>query len=262
MIRLIASDIDGTLLNDKKELPQDFEQMLDMLEERNIAFAVSSGRSYSALISQFGNYADRVSFICDNGAYIVFNGERISISVIPKETVDEIIGFCNDNDLTVLLCGVNGTYYSCSNATHAAEVAIYYNNAVFMNDLFKCSDDIFKISVFEESGIEDHGNVILNERFGNRMNVTLSGRCWTDLMNAGINKGSGLRVIQSQMGVSSEESAAFGDFLNDIEMLESVGYSFAMENAHPKCKAVAKSVIGSNNDGAVTKEIKRLVQVK
>lgn len=259
MLKLIASDIDGTLLDDKKQLPQDFEQVLDMLEEKNIAFVVSSGRSYSALAVQFAAYADKLSFICDNGAYIVYEGKLISISVIPDETVRDIVKCCNENGLMALLCGKKGTYYSCPGATHASEVAVYYNNSVFIDDLTEYDDEIFKIAVFEEDGIEDHGNVILKERFGNDVNVTLSGKCWTDLMNAGVNKGAGLRDIQKKMGISRDESAAFGDFLNDIEMLESVEYSYAMENAHPACKKAARFVIGSNNDGAVTKEIKKLI---
>lgn len=258
MIKLIASDIDGTLLNDKKQLPPDFEQTLDLIESKEASFVIASGRSYSALSIQFADYAHKLSFICDNGAYIVYNGELISISIIPHETVCEIIKCCNENGLTALLCGKKGTYYSSSDNIYRTEIGTYYNNAVFLSDLTSCSDDIFKIAVFEEKGIEDHGNVILRGKFGDKVNVALSGRCWTDLMNAGVNKGEGLTVIQKKMGITREESAAFGDFLNDIEMLESVEHSYAMENAHKRCKETAKYIIGSNNDFSVTKEIRRI----
>ena len=77
-------------------------------------------------------------------------------------------------------------------------------------------------------------------------------------MNLGVNKGEGLKQIQKKMGIKREESAAFGDFLNDIELLESVENSYAMENAHERCKESAKFIIGSNNDYAVTREIRRM----
>ena len=258
MIKLIASDIDGTLLNDKKQLPPDFEQTLNLIESKDASFVIASGRSYSALAVQFKKYADKLSFICDNGAYIVYNDELISISIIPKETVDEVVKCCDENGLVALLCGKNGTYYSSSSDIYKTEIGTYYNNAVYLKDLTTCSDDIFKIAVFEETGIEDHGNVILRGKFGDRVNVALSGKRWTDLMNLGVNKGEGLKQIQKKMGITREESAAFGDFLNDIEMLESVEHSYAMENAHERCKEAAKFIIGSNNDYSVTKEIRRM----
>ncbi|MDO5125870.1 MAG: HAD family hydrolase [Ruminococcus sp.] len=258
MIKLIASDIDGTLLDDKKQLPPDFEQTLELVESKGASFVIASGRSYTALERQFGEYADRLSFICDNGAYIVYDGELISISIIPKETVVDVVKCCQQSGLIALLCGVKGTYYSSKSDVYNTEVRIYYSDAIYLDDLTSFDDDIFKIAVFEEGGIENHGNVILRGLFGDRLSVTLSGKYWTDLMNAGINKGEGLRQIQRKLGIGREESVAFGDFLNDIEMLESVEESYAMENAHERCKQSAKYIIGSNNDYAVTAEIKNL----
>lgn len=258
MIKLIASDIDGTLLDDKKQLPPDFEQTLELIERKDASFVIASGRSYCILEKQFADYADRLSFICDNGAYIVYEGELISLSIIPEQTVVEVVKCCEANGLIALLCGVKGTYFSSKSDVYKTEVGIYYPEAVYLDDLTKYSDDIFKIAVFEDGGIENHGNVILRGMFGDKLSVTLSGKYWTDLMNPGINKGEGLKKILQKTGVKREECAAFGDFLNDIELLESVEHSYAMANAHEKCKAAAKYIIGSNNDYSVTKEIKKM----
>lgn len=259
MIKLIASDIDGTLLDDKKHLPDDFDEVIDILYERGITFAISSGRSYSALSVQFSKYADKISFICDNGAYIVHNGELISISLIDKKTVDEIVRYCSELGLDVLLCGKNGTYHSIKKKTLHDEVNKYYINQVYLDNIYDCDDDIFKIAVFEENGIEHHGNPLLKERFGNQINVALSGVYWTDLMNENISKGMAIKILQERIGAGFNESAAFGDYLNDLEMLQSVYYSYAVSNAHELCKKAARFVIGSNNEQAVTKQIKKLI---
>lgn len=128
MIKLIATDIDGTLVNDEKELPPDFMEVISMLEKKDIHFAIASGRSYTALENQFGDIADRISFICDNGAYIVENGKLTSSSVIPKNTVDGVVRVCEKCGLIPLLCGQHGTYYSSESVEYTKEVARYYTN--------------------------------------------------------------------------------------------------------------------------------------
>ena len=76
MIKLIASDLDGTLLDDNKNLPSDFFETLDELEKRGITFAVASGRTYTAADHLFPEeYRKKIAFICDNGACTYLNGK-------------------------------------------------------------------------------------------------------------------------------------------------------------------------------------------
>ena len=260
MIKLIATDIDGTLVNDEKQLPPDFTDIIDILDKKGISFAVSSGRSYSALIDQFSFIAEKISFICDNGSYIVDKGEIISRSVIPQKAVHEILKTCYENELCPLLCGENGTYYSSKSVEYEQEVARYYNNTVYMEKLYDCRDNIFKIAIYGKDGIETNGLPVLNSRFGSNLTVSLSGYYWVDIMNPGINKGRGIQILQNKLGASYEETMAFGDYLNDIEMLEHAYYSFAMENAHPMVKKTANFSTGTNNEFSVTKEISRLLK--
>ena len=85
MIKLIASDMDGTLLDDEKNLPPNFYNVIDKLFEKKIRFAVASGRSFAALKPLFNKYLDDLTFICDNGAYIYDKGKLAYVSVIPKK---------------------------------------------------------------------------------------------------------------------------------------------------------------------------------
>lgn len=257
MIKLIATDMDGTLLDDNKQLPANFDSVVRRLFDKKIRFVISSGRSYCTLKDQFSDYLDDMTFICDNGAYVVDKGALLSVSVLPKETVRDVVSFCRYMGLTVLLCGKNGTWHNAKKESHNKEVQSYYINQVQMDDLTLVDDDIFKIAIFEESGIENDGYVKLSQRFGDDFNVQLSGKYWTDVMNKGVTKGTALRTIENRIGVRYEETMAFGDYLNDVDMLNNSYYSFAMSNAHESVKKVANFMTGSNNDNSVMKEIEK-----
>lgn len=258
MIKLIASDIDGTLVNDKKDLPPDFSEIIAGLEQRDITFAVASGRSYAALKVQFAEYGDRLAYICDNGAYIMYKGLLVSRSVMRRETVRAVLELCQSCGLIPLICAEHGTYYSSDDVPFITEVLRYYNNCVRTEDLSACGDDIFKIAVYG-SDIEHSGYPELMERFGSSLSVGLSGRYWVDIMNGGVNKGRGISVLQRALEIGCDETMAFGDYLNDLEMLRCATMSFAMEVSHPLIKETARFVTGSNNDFAVAGEIKRRV---
>ena len=75
-------------------------------------------------------------------------------------------------------------------------------------------------------------------------------------MKPGVHKGMAMRGLQRMLGVEPEECMAFGDYLNDCELLEAVGESYAMENAHPQLKAMAKHIAPSNDDNGVIRVIK------
>lgn len=259
MIKLIATDIDGTLVNTRKELPPNFDKTIRRLKSKGILFAVSSGRSLIALQEQFGKYINDISMICDNGALIVDRGKIISRSVIPKEKVIRIIDICYANGMTPLLCSPNTTFISDGDTGYHNEVALYYKKRTVLKDLRSFDGEVTKVAIYQEKGIENNGLELLNNEFGKDLTVTLSGYYWVDIMNAGISKGRGIEILQSRIGASYESTMAFGDYLNDIEMLNCAYYSYAMENAHPLVKTAANFQTGNNDDFAVINEIDRLV---
>lgn len=82
MIKLIATDMDGTLLDEDKNIPQGFFEMLNKLKEKGVAFVVASGRSYVTLYENFKPHSDSLDFICDNGAFVVINGGITNLDII------------------------------------------------------------------------------------------------------------------------------------------------------------------------------------
>lgn len=256
MIRLIASDMDGTLLDSNRNLPPDFDEMMAKLYEREIYFAVASGRSYATLKEQFQDYLEELIFICDNGAYVVYQQELIGLSLLSKENLGELVQVCRSFDGKMLLCGMQATYHEYFGTEEAEEeINHYYVNQVLVEDNAAVEDGVFKIALYDEKGSEEHAYPILKKQFGNRFTMQISGKNWIDIMNADVNKGTALRMIQERMGILPEETMAFGDYMNDYELLQQAKESFAMANAHPQLKKVAAHIAKSNDEQGVMEAI-------
>ena len=261
MIKLIATDMDGTLLDDKKNLPEEFDDVLKALFSRKIKFVIASGRSFCALTEQSKDYLSDMSFICDNGAFVVDCGEVIYADRLDNDTIRNCIDLCDKYGYTVLLCGKNGTWHNAKSAAAQHEIDLYYNNQIRVDDLTAVDDEIFKLAVYEDNGIENDGCIKLTDMFAGHCNVQLSGKYWVDIMPLGATKGTALKRLENRMGIDYEETMAFGDYLNDVDMLNNSYYSFAMSNAHSSVKEAANFITGSNNENSVMKEIKKYCNI-
>ena len=112
MVKLIAADMDGTLLDDQKRLPNGFPKLLECLAKRGVAFAVASGRSYPALRMLFGEKSEELLMICDNGAHVRIPGKAPVYQCMPFSIVHAVLDFCLTLSTVVpVLCGVDGIYY-------------------------------------------------------------------------------------------------------------------------------------------------------
>ncbi|BBF43634.1 Cof-type HAD-IIB family hydrolase [Lachnospiraceae bacterium KM106-2] len=260
MIKLIATDMDGTLLDENNKLPEDFFPMLHRLNDQNIRFAVASGRPYKTLYENFRPYSDEMYFICDNGAYIVEPNKEPIISIIDKEMVNEIVTACDKIEGThLLICGKKHFYHKPFPAHIGENILKYYKDLKCLSDLHNIDDDIFKIAICDEMGSKDHAFPILNDHFGNEMKVVVSGELWLDINNKGINKGVALKQLQKDFSITREETMAFGDFYNDIELLQAADYSFVMENANEDMKQYGRFIAKPNSENGVLSTIEEYV---
>lgn len=263
MIKLIATDMDGTLLDENSNLPKNFFETLDKLNSMNVKFVVASGRPYKTLYENFRPYSDDLYFICDNGSYIVEPGKKPSISLIDKSTVQNIIKTCEDiPNSNVILCGIKSTYYKSCSEEMNKEISKYYLDKTIVSDLSAVEDDIYKIAICDFNGSKDNSFKILNPLFGKDLKVVVSGSVWVDVTNKNINKGEALQRIQKDFNISYNETMAFGDFYNDIEMLQSAYYSFVMENANEDMKQYGNFIAKSNKENGVIKSIEEYVLLK
>ena len=97
--------------------------------------------------------------------------------------------------------------------------------------------------------------------FAQTSQVALSGEDWIDLMRPGMNKGLAVRIICGRLGIAPDECMAFGDYLNDLELLQAVGESYAMANGHEALRSAAKHICPSNDDDGVCRTIRRTLGI-
>lgn len=260
MIKLIATDMDGTLLDENGKLPKDFFNILEQLNNKNVKFIVASGRPYPTLYEDFKPISDELYYICDNGAYIVEKNNPPKVSIINKELLhDFLISLEKIEDIQVLLCGLKGAYHLPLKGEELEEINKYYINKIEVDNLFNIDDDIFKITICDFKGSANNSYKILHPIYKDKLMVVVSGDVWLDIMNLGVNKGAALEEIQNLDNITYEETMAFGDYNNDLEMLDKAYYSFAMENSNNDIKERANFIAESNTKNGVMKAIKKYV---
>lgn len=257
MIKLIATDMDGTLLDDNKKLPENFREMLDITENLGIKFVIASGRSYSALTYLFEDLCENLIFICDNGAYIVIDGKPYEPSIIPDSAVKNIIKCCEETGNTSpVLCGEKGIYYPASaKEQFEQEVNNFYIKFSAVENIYEINDNIFKIAVCDMLNPINNIYPVMLEKFGKDFSIQISGPLWVDVMNKGVNKGTALAMIKKKFRISSAEVMAFGDYYNDIPLLNEAEYSYTMQNACEDMHKYSRYKALSNNENGVIKAI-------
>ena len=262
MIKLIVTDLDGTLFTTDKRLPPDFDNVLMELDRRGIAFAVATGRNFEGIIHYFTDKVQKMHFVCDNGAFIMEHDKLTHCVTIDKELCRRVFAAVKEKgDIDVLACGLKGTYYThcCPEMQYTMDT--YYAPVTFVDDMDSIDDELFKISYSDFNGgpIKSGSYEYMKERFGDELSIHPSGGIWMDSMNKSIHKGVGVKVLQEKLGVTPDETLVFGDYYNDIPMLESAENVFVVSGAPDDVKAYATKIVKSNDEYGVTEAIKEFV---
>lgn len=260
MIRLIATDLDGTLLDDEKRLSPDFWEVEQQLVDKGILFTVASGRQFHNIAKLFERIADRTVFIAENGGYACHAGTEIFRVALNRQHVHDFIRTGRKIDgAGLILSGSKSAYIESREARFVEEVIRHHDALEIVDDLLLVEDDVLKFT------LADFGDIAANtfphyQPYTTDFNVVISGRYWMDITDKTANKGTALRHVQAHFGISREETLVFGDYLNDLQMMQEARLSYAMRNAHADILAAASHVTESDNNGfGVTETIKRLV---
>ena len=260
MVRLIATDMDGTLLDSNKQLPSDFHDIFQKIHQQGIIFVAASGRFYPKQREEFLPYLEQMYFICDNGASIIHHDKWLYQNVIPRERLHRLIHACEKIPHTMpILCAKDTSYYRPVEERFAPRFSSYFNRGHIVEDLCSVEDDILKVANCDLAGSAKNAYPILSGIFQEELNIVVSGDQWLDAMNPVINKGVALRFLQNQLGISPAETMSFGDFYNAIEMLKLSKYSFVMENANEDMKPYGRYLADSNDHNGVTKAIREFL---
>ena len=252
--------MDGTLLPPDGQLPDALWPLLRQLAARDITFVPASGRQYATLAGMFPNDENSLSFIAENGNLVVHSGKVISSDHLEFSAVREVIDTVRSSErhLGLVVCGVRSAYIENADPHFVAETRKYYAELAIVEDLMDVSDDILKLAIFDSDDAATTADTVLSQ-VADSHQVVVSGKHWVDIMTPWADKGRALRCLQEELGVTPAQTAAFGDYLNDLELLEAADWSFAMANAHPDVKAAARFLAPSNTDNGVITVLQHLL---
>ncbi|MFE9313037.1 Cof-type HAD-IIB family hydrolase [Streptomyces sp. NPDC088353] len=264
-IRLIVTDMDGTLLDDAKRLPAGLWQTLAELRRRGVLFSPASGRQYATLAEQFAGHDEGMVFIAENGTYVVRDGVELSSDPLDPAVAARLVGAVRELvaqgvDVGAVVCGKRSAHVERTDEAFLAEVRKYYVRHRIVPDAAAVDDDIIKVALFDFGSAERTTAPALAP-FAATHQVVVSGEHWVDVMNRTADKGAALRRLQRDLGITPAQTLVFGDYLNDLEMLDAAEWSFAMANAHPEVIGRARHLAPSNNDNGVLRTIARLLHL-
>jgi Cof subfamily protein (haloacid dehalogenase superfamily) len=262
-IRLIVTDMDGTLLDEDKRPPAELWTVLELLRERGVLFSPASGRQYATLAREFSRAADGMVFIAENGTYVVRDGIELSSDPLESSVVAEVLRTvrrlnADGVDVGAVVCGKRSAYVERADEPFLAEVRKYYVENRVVADATAVRDDILKVALFD-FGPAERTTAPALARFAGTHQVVVSGEHWVDLMNRTANKGAAIRRLQRELGITPAQTMAFGDYLNDLEVLDAAEWSFAMANAHPQVVRRARHLAPANTDNGVLRTIARVL---
>lgn len=258
MIKLIASDMDGTLVKSDGNLDEAIFPLIDKLTSRGIIFAAASGRQLLNIEELFAPVADQLLYITQNGAHVYYKGKTlISCELNARLMLSFLQESQSIPDFYPIIFDEKYGYVQ-----HTDER--FQNMLTHFNIIHRVVPDlkalVGKIPLLRFTGCdfrdtEQNGWKRLHEHFGTQAQVTFSSPMWLDIVDKDISKGTAIRNIQQRLNIRSDEILAFGDYYNDLEMFEAVQHSVAMANACQAIKQVAKYETFSNDQGGVVRAI-------
>jgi len=259
-IRLIATDMDGTLVDDAMQIHDELWPLVDELRARGIAFCPASGRQYHNLVREFGDHADDLVYIAESGAYVVAGGREISSDGLELGVARRVATVVRGiPEAGAVLCGKRSAYIERRDPPFVEVVTQYYARLRLAEDLLEVDDDdVLKVAIYDFASGE-HNTAPRLSGFQSTHQVVVSGPHWVDVLSRSASKGRALREVQRALGVTADQTMAFGDFLNDLEMMDAATWSFAMANAHPALKERARFVAPANNANGVVRTIRAVL---
>lgn len=263
MIKFIASDLDGTFLPPTKIMPAEAFSYIRRLKEMGVIFAPASGRQLPNLKKLFEPVLDSIAIIAENGGLAWADGQIVFCDPTPakdiKYALDIIAG---QEGLYPLLSCADCAYYADDYAPFTEVLHRSYSAARRVDDLKSVADGevVLKISVWDSKPCAEHGGIILPPLIKG-MRAMISGYDWLDVSAPQANKSRAFDALLSYYGVDRSESVAFGDHMNDYEMLCAAGKAFVTANAFPALKEKIGEEIGSNRENSVIKKIGEIMQL-
>ena len=214
MIRLVASDIDGTLLQGgARALSDELFGLIRVLKKRGILFCAASGRQYRSMRALFAQAEDDIAYLCENGAIVYRGGSVVSKLAMERADALALIGQIQAQEqCEVLISGADTSYLLPKHPDYVDHIRYFVGNHITrVKRAQDIPEDILKVSAYCRDGAASHAQTL--------------GAPWKAAYS--------VAALCGELGVRPQEVIAFGDNFNDVPMLDLVGSPYIMQGAVP-----------------------------
>ncbi|WP_061036259.1 MULTISPECIES: Cof-type HAD-IIB family hydrolase [Vibrio] len=254
--KIVASDLDGTLLAPNHQLSAYSKETLKALHEQGYTFVFATGRHHVDVASIRRTVGIPAYMITSNGARVHDqNDQEMYSQNVPEDLVQSVIDTIKTDPEILIHMYQNDDWLLNKDDEQLRDFHEEFTYKLYDQDNAP-TDGIAK--VFFTHPAQDHEHLVtfetkLREQFGDRLNIAFSTPWCLEVMSAGVSKGDALKAVAESIGLTLENTIAFGDGMNDVEMLSMAGKGLVMGTSHEKVmKALPNNeVIGSNADDAV-----------
>ena len=239
-IRLIASDMDATLLDGHSQLPPDFLHLVQELAGQDILFAAASGRPLYKLEEMFAPVLEQTLLVADNGGAVRWRGKDLFVSRMEPEVWHRLTACAEENGDSFVVCGLENAYLRPCDRCYDAVYRNFYNRIAYVSDLYTIDAAVDKFTIYLP---QDNAQEVYEKVYGPRF-------------------GQAVERLSRLLDIPSGAMMAFGDTYNDIEMLEAVGYGFLMENGSPELRSRVPYLAPPNTEYGVARVLQQVLRQK
>ncbi|OXS77239.1 hydrolase Cof [Lysinibacillus sp. KCTC 33748] len=253
MKKILFFDVDGTLYNSEKILPASAKEALFEARRNGYELAIATGRA-PFMIQTLLEELDINTYVTFNGQYVVYRGEVVYTNGVEKDELAEIIAFGEARNEPVVFLDDKQMIASVENNAMVAEslntLKYQYPN---LDSTYYMQNDVYQTLIF----MEEKDEHLYREAFPNVQFVRWH-RYSCDILPNGGSKAVGIEKVLEKMGLTLNDAIAFGDGMNDIEMLQAVGTGVAMGNGHERVKAIATHIAEHVDEDGLAKIMRQL----
>lgn len=265
MIKLIASDVDGTLIPEGgSALHPELLEVIDQLAEKGIRFVAASGRSYVSMVPLFEKLKSDIYYIANNGGVVRYQGKALKAYTIDDQLAQTIIAkfraLKETANVFYLITAEDQEYTECDDPEMISRLRDGYKvNLDLVPDLSAVKNKYVKMSIFFKDTDAGLMREMMQEVCGEDATALVSGEKWIDIVSRQAEKGFALSDLQRDLGITREETMAFGDNYNDISLLLAAEESYAVSQAREEAKKAARYVLPDTTMETVLNVLKELL---
>ena len=265
-IKLVAIDIDGTLVNNNREITPEVFEAIQKAKAAGVKIVIATGRPLLGV----KNILESLNLL-DAGDYVItYNGALVQATATGEAFIDEPLTYDDYVDIEMESRRLKTPLHSITMSTiytHNRNISKYSINEAYITGLplkYRTAEEmanheIIKMMYIDEPEKLDETITKLPQRFKERYTIVKSTPFYLEILNKNASKGLAVQHLAEKLGISHEETIAIGDEENDRSMLEAVGNPVVMANGNPELKKIAKYITKSNEASGVAHAINEWV---